>query len=104
MEPKEKQAPLNLVLLEGYKVNKQGKVLNEDGEVIGELKEGDTSKCAGKKVNVKGEIHDTESQVIGKVKAITQKDKLCSGLEAYKKLDKEKPNDDGKSDTLPTPR
>ncbi|KAF2648929.1 hypothetical protein K491DRAFT_611776 [Lophiostoma macrostomum CBS 122681] len=58
--------------LEGLKVNKKGQVLNEDGEPIGELVEGDVNDCAGKKINEKGEVLDKDGNVIGKVKALPQ--------------------------------
>jgi ribosomal protein L13 len=58
--------------LEGLKVNKKGQVLNEDGEPIGELIEGDVKDCAGKKINEKGEVLDKDGNVIGKVKALPQ--------------------------------
>ncbi|PZD35523.1 DUF3659 domain containing protein [Pyrenophora tritici-repentis] len=56
--------------LEGLKVNKKGQVLDEEGESIGELVEGDAAKCAGKKINEKGEVLDKDGNVIGKVKAL----------------------------------
>ncbi|KAE8822837.1 hypothetical protein PTNB85_08980 [Pyrenophora teres f. teres] len=56
--------------LEGLKVNKKGQVLDEEGETIGELVEGDAAKCAGKKINEKGEVLDKDGNVIGKVKTL----------------------------------
>jgi Protein of unknown function (DUF3659) len=50
-------------------VNKKGKILDSDGEVIGELIDGEASKCAGKKVNARGEVMDGE-KVIGRVKVV----------------------------------
>ncbi|KAF2151264.1 hypothetical protein K461DRAFT_295334 [Myriangium duriaei CBS 260.36] len=61
---------LDLRILDGRKVNKKGKVLDEEGEEIGELTEGDASKCAGKKVNDKGEVLDKDGNVIGKVSIV----------------------------------
>ncbi|KAL8661600.1 MAG: hypothetical protein Q9202_005428 [Teloschistes flavicans] len=57
-------------ILEGLKVNKKGQVLNEDGEPIGELVEGEASECAGKKINEKGEVLDKDGNVIGKVQVV----------------------------------
>lgn len=62
----------DLDVLEGLKVNKKGKILNEDGEEIGELTSGDLAECAGKKVNDQGEVLDAEGNVIGRVKALPQ--------------------------------
>jgi hypothetical protein len=58
--------------LEGLKVNKKGKILNEDGDELGELVDGDLKECAGKKVNAKGEVLDQDDKVIGRVKALPQ--------------------------------
>ncbi|KAH0072860.1 hypothetical protein KCU96_g15875, partial [Aureobasidium melanogenum] len=75
-EEEEPQGPQfkipDLDVLEGLKVNKKGKILNEDGEEIGELTSGDLSECAGKKVNDKGEVLDAEGNTIGRVKALPQ--------------------------------
>ncbi|GAB7341509.1 hypothetical protein MBLNU457_7729t2 [Dothideomycetes sp. NU457] len=60
-------ATLDIRILEGRKVNKKGKILDDDGEEIGELKEGDPKECQGKKVNDKGEVLDKNGNVIGKV-------------------------------------
>ena len=60
-------ATLDLRILEGKKVNKKGKILDDEGEEIGELIEGDAKTCAGKKVNGKGEVLDKDGKVIGKV-------------------------------------
>ncbi|KAL8743245.1 MAG: hypothetical protein Q9190_004383 [Brigantiaea leucoxantha] len=57
-------------ILEGLKVNKKGQVLNEDGEPIGELSEGELSECAGKKINANGEVVDKDGNVLGKVSVI----------------------------------
>ena len=54
-------------ILGDRKVNKKGKVLDDDGEEIGQLTEGDPAKCAGKKINEKGEVLDKDGKVLGKV-------------------------------------
>ena len=56
-----------LSILEGLKVNKKGQVLDEDGEPIGQLSEGEIADCAGKKINANGEVLDKDGNVIGKV-------------------------------------
>ena len=65
--------------LQGYKVNKAGKICNEDGEVIGQIAEGDPKKLAGKTCDENGNIVDESGNVIGKVEAV--------GEEAGEKLD-----------------
>jgi hypothetical protein len=69
-EPEMKEITPEIDELEGFKVNKKGKVLDEEGEEIGELVEGDPAKCAGKKINSKGEVVDKDGDVLGKVKAL----------------------------------
>jgi hypothetical protein len=65
----EKAAP-GLDILDGLKVNKKGQILDEDGEPIGELVDGDISECAGMKCNDKGEVLDKKGKVIGRVKTL----------------------------------
>ena len=67
-----KAASPDLSILEGLKVNRKGEVLNEDGEPIGKLVDGELKDAAGKKINDKGEVLDKEGNVIGKVEAIPQ--------------------------------
>ena len=68
-EPVESAIP-DLTKLDGLKVNKKGKILNEDGEEIGQLIDGDPAECAGKKVNEKGDVLDKDGNVIGRVTTI----------------------------------
>ncbi|KAF2088300.1 hypothetical protein K490DRAFT_40031 [Saccharata proteae CBS 121410] len=69
-EPQEYTPDLDI--LDGLKVNKKGQVLNEDGDPIGELEEGELALCAGKKINEKGEVLDRKGNVIGKVRVLPQ--------------------------------
>jgi hypothetical protein len=61
-----------LEILDGLKINKKGKILDEEGEPIGELVDGDLAECAGKKCNDKGEVLDKDGKVIGRVKTLQQ--------------------------------
>jgi hypothetical protein len=61
-----------LDILEGLKVNKKGQILNEDGDAIGELVDGELAECAGKKCNEKGEVLDKDGKIIGRVKTLPQ--------------------------------
>jgi hypothetical protein len=70
--PKEVEITPEIDTLEGFKVNKKGQVLDEEGETVGELIEGDAKECAGKKINEKGEVVDKDGKVLGKVKALPQ--------------------------------
>ena len=65
-EPAVEEGP-DFSILEGYKVNKSGNVVNEDGDVLASLVEGELNDCAGKKVNGKGEVLDADGNVIGRV-------------------------------------
>jgi hypothetical protein len=56
--------------LDGYKVNKQGLVLDEDGEVIGNLVEGDIIDCVRQRVNAYGEVVDEFGTVVGAVRPV----------------------------------
>ncbi|KAK8229700.1 hypothetical protein HDK77DRAFT_383006 [Phyllosticta capitalensis] len=67
-----KQIIPNLDILDGLKVNKKGQVLNEDGDAIGELVQGELSDCAGKKLNDKGEVLDKDGNIIGRVRVLPQ--------------------------------
>ncbi|KAK5124124.1 hypothetical protein LTR85_001827 [Meristemomyces frigidus] len=69
--PQEEAAP-GIEILEGRKVGKKGKVVDDDGEPIGELADGELSDCAGKKINEKGEVLDDEGNVVGHVKLLPQ--------------------------------
>lgn len=62
-----------LDILEGLKVNKKGQILDEDGEPIGELVEGELSDCAGKKCNAEGEVLDKDGNVVGRVQTLAPK-------------------------------
>jgi hypothetical protein len=58
-------------ILKGKKVNKKGKILDEEGDVIGQVAEGyDAKALAGKVPNEKGEIVDKSGEVIGKVEVV----------------------------------
>ena len=68
--PEEEEAGPDFSAVEGYKVNKNGEVVNEDGEALAKLVEGELEACRGKKVNEKGEVVDKDGNVIGKVELI----------------------------------
>lgn len=58
--------------LEGFKVNSRGQILDEEGEVIGELASGEIAHCVRRRVNARGEIVDDSGRVVGTAVAITQ--------------------------------
>nr|POE52332.1 hypothetical protein CFP56_70251 [Quercus suber] len=59
-----------LSILDGFKVNKRGKILNEEGEPIGELVHGDIMDCVRQKVNAMGEVLDEYGGVVGRVRTL----------------------------------
>lgn len=65
-----------LSVLEGFKVNKKGQILDEEGEAIGQLVEGDIMDCVRQKVNAYGEVLDEFGGVVGIVRT------LARGIEA----------------------
>lgn len=66
----EGSSPPPLSILEGFKVNKKGKILNEEGEPIGELVEGDLLDCVRQKLNANGEVLDEYSRIVGHARTI----------------------------------
>ncbi|TKA29864.1 hypothetical protein B0A50_03228 [Salinomyces thailandicus] len=59
-----------LARLEGYKVNKRGLILDEEGETIGELIEGDIVDCVRQRVGEYGEVFDDNGSVVGRVRVL----------------------------------
>lgn len=59
-----------LSVLEGFKVNKRGKILDEEGEPIGELVGGDIMDCVRQRVNAYGEVLDEFGGVVGIVRTL----------------------------------
>ncbi|KAI6800258.1 hypothetical protein KC332_g8710 [Hortaea werneckii] len=67
--PQQDSAP-PLSRLEGFKVNKRGIVLDEEGDPIGELFEGDIIDCVRQKVNSVGDVLDENGTVVGRVRPL----------------------------------
>lgn len=59
-------------VLEGFKVNRRGQVLDEEGELIGELVTGEIIHCVRRKVNAKGQVTDESGKIVGQARAVTQ--------------------------------
>lgn len=60
----------SLNILNGLKVNKKGLILNEEGDPIGELVEGDILDCVREKANAHGDVLDEYGRVVGKVRTL----------------------------------
>ncbi|KAF1810547.1 hypothetical protein P152DRAFT_88875 [Eremomyces bilateralis CBS 781.70] len=95
VEPQLKETVPDLDILEGLKVNKKGQVLNEDGDPVGELIEGEIADCAGKKINDQGEVLDSDGNIIGKVQPLAQQ--VGEDIEGGSEADEEA----GEGDNLP---
>ncbi|KAL4801873.1 hypothetical protein BDV18DRAFT_167221 [Aspergillus unguis] len=64
---------LDLSSLDGLEVGEGGKILDSDGNPIGEVVEGDPEDLVGQTVNGNGEIVDEDGDLIGRVDLIQQK-------------------------------
>ncbi|KAL8691651.1 MAG: hypothetical protein Q9218_003172 [Villophora microphyllina] len=60
----------SLDILEGHGIGEDSKIFNEEGEVFGQLTEGDTDALADRKINDAGEILDEDGDVIGRVEVM----------------------------------
>ena len=67
------KVPLDLSSLEGLEVGEGGKILDSNGNPIGEVVEGDPEDLVGQTVNGNGEIVDDDGDLIGRVDLIQQK-------------------------------
>ncbi|OBT64875.1 hypothetical protein VE03_06410 [Pseudogymnoascus sp. 23342-1-I1] len=51
----------------GFKVNREGNVVDENGDTIAKLTDGDLSRCTGKEIDDDGDVVDGKNQRIGSV-------------------------------------
>jgi hypothetical protein len=61
-----------LSILKGMKVNKVGRIVDEQGNPHGVLVEGDPKKLAGRKVDSEGKIWDDSGKVIGRAELLPE--------------------------------
>ncbi|KFY11910.1 hypothetical protein V492_04198 [Pseudogymnoascus sp. VKM F-4246] len=54
----------------GFKVNREGNVVGENGDTIAKLTDGDLSRCAGKEIDDDGDVVDGKNQRVGSVTLI----------------------------------
>ncbi|OJJ46071.1 hypothetical protein ASPZODRAFT_67349 [Penicilliopsis zonata CBS 506.65] len=60
-------------ILDGKKINKKGKILDEEGEVIGQIAEGaDLKSLVGKKPNAEGKVLDKKGNELGMVEIVDE--------------------------------
>ena len=67
-----------LSAMDGFKVNRRGQVLDEEGDIIGELFEGDIIDCVRQKVNADGDVVDEWGNPVGRVRTVP-KGQVSSG-------------------------
>ncbi|KAL2066830.1 hypothetical protein VTL71DRAFT_1254 [Oculimacula yallundae] len=67
--------PQDLSILKDKKVNKLGKIVDDSGTPFGQLIEGDPKKLAGKKVDGEGQIWDDRGQVIGRAELLPESER-----------------------------
>jgi hypothetical protein len=63
----------SLNILNGLKVNRRGLILDEEGDPIGELFEGDILDCVRQKADAYGDVLDEYGRVVGRVRTLSIK-------------------------------
>lgn len=63
----------NISTLEGMKINKAGNVVDDNGNPIGRVKEGDIKKLIGKTPDKNGKVWDNQGNVIGEVEVLPER-------------------------------
>ncbi|KAH8800505.1 hypothetical protein F5884DRAFT_825110 [Xylogone sp. PMI_703] len=66
----DKLPEVDFSILEGKKINKLGKAVNEKGIPVGQLVEGDVKKLVGKKISQDGKIWNDSGEVIGRAEPL----------------------------------
>lgn len=61
----------SLNILSGLKVNKRGLILDEEGDPIGELFEGDIIDCVRQKADANGGVLDEYGRIVGRVRTLS---------------------------------
>jgi hypothetical protein len=61
----------SLNILSGLKVNKRGLILDEEGDPIGELFDGDIIDCVRQKADAYGDVMDEYGRVVGRVRTLS---------------------------------
>lgn len=61
----------SLNILSGLKVNKRGLILDEEGDPIGELFEGDIMDCVRQKADANGGVLDEYGRIVGRVRTLS---------------------------------
>ncbi|OWP05467.1 hypothetical protein B2J93_6374 [Marssonina coronariae] len=75
-DPETPELP-DLSILKDKKVNKLGKIVDENGNPFGQLVSGDPKKLYGKKVDAQGQIWDDSGKVIGTAELLPEDERLA---------------------------
>ncbi|KAG8417554.1 hypothetical protein J3458_005050 [Metarhizium acridum] len=69
------EKPLDFTVLKGTKVNKVGNLVNDKGDIIGRLVDGDPKQLIGRAADEEGQIWNDSGKVIGKAEPIADADR-----------------------------
>ncbi|KAI9698464.1 MAG: hypothetical protein M1836_004045 [Candelina mexicana] len=86
-EDAKEAAKPDLSFLNGKKLTKKGTILDEEGDPVAKLAEGDPKECAGKFANENGEVVDADGKVIGKLEIVPGEASEAMIAEAQKAKD-----------------
>ncbi|GJN69811.1 hypothetical protein PLICBS_003863 [Purpureocillium lilacinum] len=72
------EAPIDFSVLKGTNVNKAGNLVDDKGDIIGRLSEGDAKKLQGKKADEDGNIWNDSGKIVGKAEPIPDSERESS--------------------------
>ncbi|KAH9890168.1 hypothetical protein F4778DRAFT_796438 [Xylariomycetidae sp. FL2044] len=65
-------APVDVNPMSGRRVNREGNVVDENGDLMGKLTSGELSQCAGKKIDDDGDVVDQKGAKVGHVSLLEE--------------------------------
>jgi hypothetical protein len=71
----DEEEPIDFADLEGCKVNKAGKLVNKDGDIVGVLLEGDVKHLIGLKSDEEGNIWNDSGKKVGKCRPLNHEER-----------------------------
>jgi hypothetical protein len=95
--------PPPLSILDGFYIEKDGKVLDNDGNAIGEVTEGDAPKMASSMYmcNAEGEVLNFKDKVVGKVRTLVRENAKSAKAEPAEVSPKEPPAEEKSAPEAP---
>ncbi|RDL42399.1 uncharacterized protein BP5553_02378 [Venustampulla echinocandica] len=82
-QPETSEEKPDLSILKDKKVNKLGKIVDENGNPFGTLVEGEAKKLAGKKVDAEGKIWDDAGKVLGRAELLPESEREAEPLAPF---------------------